>query len=73
MTIDERLEFLLRSTESLHATAQKLTATAQSHTKQIEEHTKQIEADRDAIHTLANIAALHQARIEGLEGGTAKP
>ena len=36
MTIDERLEFLLHSTESLHASCQQLHAAAAEHTRQME-------------------------------------
>jgi hypothetical protein len=37
MTIDERLEFLLHSTESLHQSCQELHATVQEHTRQLRE------------------------------------
>ena len=36
MTIDERLEFLLHSTESLHASCEQLHATVAEHTRQME-------------------------------------
>jgi hypothetical protein len=62
MTVDQRLEFLLQSTESLHATVLQMTG-------QIQEHTKQLELDASNIRSLANIAAPHQTRIEDLESG----
>src|SRR5437588_6235045 len=37
MNIDERLEFLVRSTESLHASAQELHAIVAEHTRQLEQ------------------------------------
>jgi hypothetical protein len=61
MTIDERLEFLMRSTESLHDSVQKLYAT-------VAEHTRQLEIDAQNIRALANIAAAHQQRLDDLEG-----
>lgn len=36
MTIDERLEFLLHSTESLHASCEQLHATVAEHSRQME-------------------------------------
>ena len=50
MTIDERLEFLIRSTESLHQTVHEMTG-------QIQEHTRQLEIDADNIRRLADVAA----------------
>ncbi len=61
MSIEERLEFLVRSTESLHASLQELHAVAA-------EHTRQLELDAQNIRSLANIAASHENRLEGLEG-----
>lgn len=69
MTIDERIVFLVQSTESLHATAQELTAQVQQLTAQVREHTKQLEMDAENIRRLANIAASHEQRLEDLEGG----
>lgn len=48
MSIEERLEFLLQSTESLHASAQELHEVVQ-------EHTKQLEIDAENIRRLASI------------------
>lgn len=67
MTIDERLEFLFRSTESLHASVHELHAVVAKHTQQITEHTRQLEIDAQNIRALANIAAAHQSRLDDLE------
>ena len=74
MSIDERLEFLLRSTESLHASTQELHAVVAEHTRQLmehtgqlTEHTRQLELDAQNIRALANIAAAHQTRLDDLE------
>lgn len=61
MSIEERLEFLVRSTESLHASVQELHAV-------VAEHTRQLEIDAQNIRSLANIAAAHQSRLDDLEG-----
>ncbi len=61
MTLDERIVFLFRSTESLHATAQELRAIVQ-------EHTRQLEIDAENIRRLANIAQAHEHRLTNLEG-----
>ena len=61
MTIEERLEFLLQSSESLHASCQELHATTQ-------EHTRQLEIDAENIRKLAEVAASHQQRLDDLEG-----
>ncbi len=73
-TIDERLEFLLQSTESLHATVLEQSAQIQRHSEQIQEHSgqiqkhsEQLEVDADNIRRLANIAASHEQRLEELE------
>ncbi|HEX4229745.1 MAG TPA: hypothetical protein VHZ07_13820 [Bryobacteraceae bacterium] len=57
MTIDERLQFLLQSTESLHASTQELHATTA-------EHTKQIQIDAENIRRLANFAGAHEDRLD---------
>jgi hypothetical protein len=69
VTIDDRISFLVQSTESLHATAQELTGQVQQLTIQVREHTKQLEIDAENIRRLANIAAAHEQRLENLEGG----
>ena len=68
MSIDERLAFLLQSTESLHASVQELHAISAEHTKQVAEHTKQLQIDADNIRRLANIAAAHEQRLDNIEG-----
>lgn len=79
MTIDERLEFLRQSTESLHASCQELHATAAAQQDQIDALVK---LTRDGFATLAehmagmadSLAALaatvkaHEERLNGLEG-----
>jgi hypothetical protein len=60
MSIDERLEFLLRSTESLHTSVHELYAVAQ-------EHSKQLQQDAENIRSLARIAEAHGQRISDIE------
>ena len=43
MTVDERLEFLLQSTESLHATALEHSAQIEKHSAQMEKQSAQME------------------------------
>ncbi len=61
-SVDERLTFLLQSTESLHATVLEQSA-------QIQRHSEQLAIDAENIRKLANIAASHEVRIEDLEEG----
>lgn len=42
-SLDERLEFLVQSTESLHANLEELHAITAEHTRQLTEHTRRIE------------------------------
>lgn len=72
MTIDERLQFLLQSTESLHASMQELHATVVKHTEQIDKHTEQLKLDGEHIRALVRIAEIHGQRLTDLEGGEAK-
>lgn len=67
MTIDERLQFLVQSTESLHASTQELHAIVAQHTRQIEAHTKQLEQDAELFRRLANIPISHEQRLDDLE------
>jgi hypothetical protein len=67
ITIDERLEFLVRSTESLHASTQELHAIVAEQTLQLAEHTRQLELDAQNIRSLGNIAAADQERLDDLE------
>jgi hypothetical protein len=69
MTIDERLEFLLQSSESLHATVQENTANIAALFTHITALTKVVEIDAENIRHLADIAAAHEQRLDGLEGG----
>ena len=69
MTLDERLEFLFKPTESLHASAQELHASTQELRAIALEHTKQLQIDAENIRRLASIAQAHEHRLEDLEGG----
>jgi uncharacterized protein YoxC len=75
MSIEERLEFLLQSTESLHASVQELHASVQELHASVQElhevaqeHTKQLEIDAENIRRLASIAAAHEERLDDVEG-----
>jgi hypothetical protein len=57
--IDARLQFLLQSTESLHATVHEMT-------DQIQKHTEQLKIDAENIRRLANIAGAHEDGLEDL-------
>ena len=59
MTIDERLQFLLQSTESLHSSLQDLTTDVAQLRISIADLTRVVEIDADNIRRLANIAAAH--------------
>lgn len=67
MTIDERLQFLLQSTESLHSNVQDLTATVVELRRSVADLTRVVEIDAENIRGLANIAAAHQARLDDLD------
>ena len=75
MTFDERLEFLFRSTESLHQSVQELTATVGqlAHERRedrdiIRALTAAVSADAENIRALARIAEAHERRISDIEG-----
>lgn len=68
MTIDERLELLLQSTESLHSTVQELTANVAELRGSVADLTRVVEIDGENIRRLATIAAAHQARLDDLDG-----
>jgi LPS O-antigen subunit length determinant protein (WzzB/FepE family) len=70
MTLDERIQFLVQSSESLHATVHEMTGQLQEQTKQLQEHTKQLELDAQNIRSLANIAGAHQMRLDQIDGLT---
>lgn len=74
MTTDERLQFLLQSTESLHSNVQDLTANVQDLTgivaelrRSVADLTRVVEIDAENIRGLANIAAAHQSRLDDLD------
>lgn len=67
MTIDERLQFLLQSTESLHSNVQQLTASVAELRGSVAELRRVVEIDAENIRSLANIAAAHQARLDDLD------
>lgn len=67
MSIDERLEFLLQSTESLHASIGELHTTVAGLQVVVREHTKQLEIDAENIRSLARIAESHQQRLDDLD------
>ncbi len=62
MTVDQRLEFLLQSTESLHTVVQEQLAI-------VSQHTVQLTLDAENIRALARIAGAHERRPDDLEGG----
>ena len=63
---DARLQFLLQSTESLHASTQELHASIQELRATASAHTAQLQIDADNIRRLANIAGAHQDGLEDL-------
>jgi hypothetical protein len=69
MTIDERLEFLLQSTESLHVSVQELHGVAAEHTKQIQQMLEKARLDNERFDWLARLATAHEQRPDRLEGG----
>ena len=68
-SIDERLAFLLTSTESLHASTQELHAIAIKHSEQLEQDGKHILAIAEMVRGLATTAEAHETRLDDLEGG----
>ncbi len=62
MTVDQRLEFLLQSTESLQTVVQEQLAI-------VSQHTVQLTLDAENIRALARIAEAHERRLDDLEGG----
>lgn len=74
MTIDERLQFLVQSTESLHASTRELHATVARMSETLDKHTVQIadllkaaKQDGENIAALARITEAHEHRITDLE------
>lgn len=80
MTVDERLQFLLQSTESLHSSVHEISATVQQMSSTVQQMSSKmdnltdsvsklrgvVEIDADNIRRLANIAAAHDQGIEDL-------
>ena len=73
MTVDERLQFLLQSTESLHSSVHELTDKVEALTGKVDSLAGSVSAlrgvveiDADNIRRLANIAAAHDGGIEDL-------
>ncbi|MBV9759530.1 MAG: hypothetical protein JO340_03110 [Acidobacteriaceae bacterium] len=67
MTIDERLQFLLQSTESLHSTVQEVVGGLQTLRESVAELRKAVESNSENILRLANIAAAHEQRLDNLD------
>ena len=59
MTIDERLHFLLQSTESLHSNLQELGAAVHELRAIVHEQSKTVQTDGEHIRALARIAEIH--------------
>jgi hypothetical protein len=68
MTIDERIEFLLQSTESHDRQLGELTAKLDQISDAVAALVKVTNDDATAIRTLARIAEAHEARISAIEG-----
>jgi hypothetical protein len=78
--IDARLQFLLTSTESLHASCQELHAasaearlTSENHTAELAELRKTSSELVTATAALLLISQSHKERLDNLEGGNNKP
>ena len=63
MTVDERLEFLLKSTESLHSTVHENTGQIAEVTGQIAELTRKLDGMANTVSDLALIARDHERRL----------
>jgi hypothetical protein len=68
MTIDERIEFLMQSTESHDRQLGELTAKLDQISDAVAALVKVTNDDATAIRTLARIAEAHEARISAIEG-----
>jgi hypothetical protein len=73
MTIDERLEFLLQSTESLHATALEHSAQIFEHSAQIAKLTTRFEQVAETMGDLAIAVLNHERRLGKLDGAGEEP
>ena len=74
MNIDERLQFLLQSTESLHANVQELTAGLHELRESVaelrgsvSELKRVVEIDAENIRRLATIPSAHEGRLDDLD------
>jgi chromosome segregation ATPase len=67
MTTEERLQFLLQSTESLHSTVQELTGAVADLRGTVADLTRAVGMNSENIRLLANIAAAHQTRLDDLD------
>lgn len=71
MTIDQRIEFLLQSTESLHANMQELHGTVADLRSSVDKLYQTVMQDGEHIRALVRIAELRHERLSRLEGGPA--
>lgn len=70
MTIDERLEFLRQSTESLHATCQELHATIAREAEERKERDRQIdERERKGRRAIIAAIATYLQKLDGESNG----
>ena len=69
MTVDERLVFLLQSTESLHSSLQELHAIVSRHDNQIEKLTVKFDQVANTLGDLAIAVLNHEKRLGKLDGG----
>jgi NAD-dependent SIR2 family protein deacetylase len=67
LSIDQRLQFLLQSTESLHATAHEVTAQIMQQSEQLKAVTQNIDKLAGNIDKLALIAGAHRERFDDHE------
>jgi hypothetical protein len=68
MTIEKRIEFLIRSAESHDRQIGELTNTVATQTANIDKLVRVTNEDAIAIRTLARIADAHVARIADIDG-----
>jgi uncharacterized coiled-coil protein SlyX len=73
MTIDERLEFLLQSTESLHSTTLEHSAQIAEHSAQIAKLTTRFELVAETMSDLAIAVLHHERRLGRLDGAGQEP
>jgi hypothetical protein len=69
MTIDERLEFLIQSSESHNQQIGELTVKMGELTANVTRLVEVTNQDASAIRTLARIAEVHERRLTDLESG----